>query len=125
MDTIAERGKNGIGLKPTHVPQFSSASRLASTGHLAGQVSRPLAVMWPQTEGLFTREEKKGKGDLRKNWVQVPDLLRHLPGDLIGAHGVFVSLLAEAKVEASKDEGEGDAEPHAQQGQHGGEGNGS
>ena len=66
-----------------------------------------------------------GDGHLRKYWVQVPDLVRHLSRDLIGAHGMLVGLLAKAKVEAGKDERKGDAKPHAEQGQHGGEGNGT
>lgn len=54
--------------------------------------------------------------------VHVPALLGHLPGDLVGAHRVVVRLLAEAKVVAQVYQRHGDAEPHAQQGQHGGEG---
>lgn len=55
--------------------------------------------------------------------VHVPALLRDLPGDLVGAHGVIVWLFAEAKVVAQVDQGHGDAKPHTQQGQHRGEGN--
>ena len=54
--------------------------------------------------------------------VHVPALLRDLPRDLIGAHRVIIRLLPEAKVVAQVDQGHGDAKPHAQQGQHGGEG---
>lgn len=54
--------------------------------------------------------------------VHVPALLWHLPRDLVGAHRVIVRLFAEAKVVSQVDQGHGDTEPHAQQGQHGGEG---
>lgn len=54
--------------------------------------------------------------------VHVPALLGHLPGDLVSAHGVIIRLLAEAEVVSQVDQGHGDTEPHAEQGQHGGEG---
>lgn len=54
--------------------------------------------------------------------VHVPALLRHLSWDLIGAYGIVVRLLAEAKVVSKVDEWHGDAKPHAQEGHHGAEG---
>ena len=56
--------------------------------------------------------------------MEVPHLLWNLSRDLIGPDGVLIGCLAETKVEAGKDERKGDTEPHAQQSQHGGEGNG-
>lgn len=55
--------------------------------------------------------------------LHVPPLLRDLPWNLIGPHGVIVWLLAKPKVIAQVDQGQGDAKPHAEQGQHGGERN--
>ena len=49
-------------------------------------------------------------------------MLWDLSWDLIGANWVLVGLLAEAKVESREDKRERDAEPHAEEGQHGGEG---
>ena len=54
--------------------------------------------------------------------MEVPHLLRDLPRNLIGAHGVFIWLLAEAKVEAREDEREGNTRPHEQESHHGSEG---
>ena len=59
----------------------------------------------------------------RKEGMKIPDLLRDLARDLIGPHRVLVGLFPEAEVEPDKDEREGDAKPHAEKGQHGGEGN--
>lgn len=55
--------------------------------------------------------------------VHVPALLGHLTWDLIGAHWVVIGLLAEAEVVAQVNERHGDTKPHAQQSQHGCEGN--
>lgn len=55
--------------------------------------------------------------------MQVPDLIWYLSRDLVCAHRVLIGLLTKAKVESSKDERKGYAEPHAEQGQHGCEGN--
>ena len=55
--------------------------------------------------------------------MEVPDLLRDLPWDLVGPHGVLIWLLAEAEVRPTEYEREGDTEPHAQQSQHGSERN--
>lgn len=60
--------------------------------------------------------------DLRKEGMQIPHLIWHLARNLIGPHRVLVGLLPKAEIEASKDEGKGDAEPHAEEGQHSGEG---
>lgn len=57
--------------------------------------------------------------------MEIPHLLRHLAWNLIGPHWVLIRLLPEAEVEASEDEGEGNAEPHAEEGQHGSEGDSS
>lgn len=54
--------------------------------------------------------------------VHVPPLLRNLPGNLVGAHGVVIRLLTEAEVVTQVDEGQGDPEPHAEQGHHSGKG---
>ena len=54
--------------------------------------------------------------------VHVPPLFGDLPGNLVGAHRVVIWLLAEAEVVAQVDKGQGDPEPHAQQGHHGREG---
>ena len=54
--------------------------------------------------------------------MEVPNLLGYLPRNLIGAHGMLIWLLAEAKVEPREDEGEGDTEPHEEESHHGGEG---
>lgn len=66
-----------------------------------------------------------GHKDSRKEGVKVPHLFRDLSWYLIGSDRVLVRLFPEAKVEAGKSEREGDSEPHAQQDQHGGEGDGS
>lgn len=46
----------------------------------------------------------------------------YLARNLICAHWMLVRLFPKAKVETSEDERERDAEPHAEKGQHGGEG---
>ena len=57
--------------------------------------------------------------------VHVPGLRGDLPGDLVGADGLLVGLLAVAEVVAEVDEGEGDAEPHGAHGDHRAEGDGA
>lgn len=74
------------------------------------------ALPTPQLPGLAPA------GDLPHKPVHVPSLFGDLPGNLVGAHRVVIWLLAEAKVVAQVDKGQGDPEPHAQQGHHGGEG---
>lgn len=54
--------------------------------------------------------------------VHVPSLLRDLPGNLVGAHGIVIWLLTEAEVVTQVDERQGDPEPHAEQGHHSGKG---
>jgi len=58
---------------------------------------------------------------LPKEGVHVPELFRNLPWDLIGSNGMLEGLFAESKVVAKVDEWQRDAEPEAEQGQHGGE----
>lgn len=65
---------------------------------------------------------KAPAGDSPHKSVHVPPLFRDLPGNLVGAHRVVIWLLSEAEVVAQVDEGQGDPEPHAQQGHHSGEG---
>lgn len=60
---------------------------------------------------------------LRKDGVEVPDLLRNLARNLIGSYGMFIGLLAKAKVEPSKHKGKRDSKPEAEQGHHCGEWN--
>lgn len=55
--------------------------------------------------------------------VHVPPLLRDLPWNLIGPHRIIIWLFAKSKIVSQVDQGQGDTEPHAEQGQHGGERN--
>ena len=55
--------------------------------------------------------------------MEVPHLFRNLAGNLIGANWMLIRLLAESKVVSQEDEGDRNAKPHADQGQHGCEGN--
>ena len=50
-------------------------------------------------------------------------MLRYLSWNLIGSHGMLVRLLPESKVKSSKGERERDTKPHADEDEHGGEGN--
>lgn len=77
---------------------------------------------------VFTTRRRRGRRASTEEHsphklVHVPALLWDLPRDLVGAHWVVIGLFAEAEVVAQVDQGQGDTEPHAEQGQHGGEGN--
>ena len=52
-------------------------------------------------------------------------MLRYLSWNLVGSHRMLIRLLPEPKVKSSKGEREGDTKPHADQDEHGCEGNGS
>lgn len=73
-------------------------------------------------QALKTLEGRPSSTNSPNELVHVPALLRDLPGDLVGPHRVVVRLFAEAEVVAQVDQRHGDPEPHAEQGQHGGEG---
>ena len=51
---------------------------------------------------------------LRKDGVEVPDLLRNLARNLIGSYRMFIGLLAKAKVEPSEHKGKRDSKPEAE-----------
>lgn len=52
-------------------------------------------------------------------FVHIPPLLRDLPGDLVGPHGIVIRLLAKPEVVPQVDQGQRDPKPHAEQGHHG------
>ena len=57
--------------------------------------------------------------------MRVPQLGWHLPGDLVGAHGLFVGLLPVTEEVADVDQGKRNAEPHGAHRQHRGERDGA
>merc|ERR1719235_2507637 len=57
--------------------------------------------------------------------AHVPRLRGDLPGDLVGAHGRLEEALLEAEEGAAEDEGDGDAEPHADERHDRAEGHGA
>ena len=75
-----------------------------------------------ENEEKLDKDGAKRQNSRHEKWdesIHVPRLVGNLPRNLVSAHGRLVCLFSESEVVACHDERERDAEPHAQNGDHG------